>query len=140
MGLSSGLSRAPTPDEPLLWFPHNGARPFRDFCTNPACFLVSFLTICFPCNAPAYRNSSQNPSEEPGISFGGSEDGGWWHKCCFRVCIRLVSPGFIPGDYVSNSKYGIEKGIGLVMVLLGERGESGGKPGSLCFLPFALSA
>ena len=120
-------------------FPATSDLPFREFRTNPVYFLVSFLPICSPCNAPAYRNCSQTPFDSRLFSLRHTK-GQWWHKCCFRVCIRLVSPGFIPGDYVSNSKYGIEKGIGLVMVLLGERGESGREPGSLCFLPFALSA
>ena len=44
-------------------FPATLEFPFRDFRTNPACFLVSFLPICFPCNAPAYRNCSQTPFE-----------------------------------------------------------------------------
>lgn len=60
-------------------------------------------------------------------------DGGT--NAAFEFAFASFPPGLVPGDYIAGSKYGIEKGIGLFMVLLGDKGNPAGNR-----VPFVLSA
>ena len=51
-------------------------------------------------------------------------DGGT--NAAFEFAFASLSPGLVPGDYIADSKYGIEKGIGLFMVLFGDKGNPAG--------------
>ena len=48
------------------------------------------------------------------------------HNAAFEFAFASFPPGLVPGDYIADSKYGIEKGIGLFMVLFGDKGNPAG--------------
>lgn len=78
----------------------------------------------------AARNQSM--SREFPLAALRTADGGT--NAAFVFAFASFPPGLVPGDYIADSKYGIEKGIGLAMVLLGGKWNPAGNR-----VPFVLS-